>query len=262
MTVPTYEASDSGTALRSFNRFELKYLVERSAARRFRDELAERMRVDPHQPGDAYRVRSVYYDTRDLVFYWEKIEGLRFRRKVRIRHYGHPHEIDDSTDVFVEIKQRVNKVTQKRRAVIAMADARALVQDGQRRTAAASPADERLLGEVAGLVETLDLRPTALVAYWRDALIGDETEPGLRVTFDSDLRVRGDLLELNIDTPNRVALDPDMVVVELKVNERVPHWLTQAVARHQLTLVRVSKYCQSIEVLGRAPRSVFNMEQA
>ena len=41
---------------------------------------------------------------------------------------------------------------------------------------------------------------------------------------------------------------PDQVVMEIKVNERIPYWLTELVAVHNLTLVRVSKYCRSIEL--------------
>ena len=41
----------------------------------------------------------------------------------------------------------------------------------------------------------------------------------------------------------------------MKVNERVPYWLTEIIARHNISLIRVSKYCQSIERFGLAPRS-------
>ena len=37
-------------------------------------------------------------------------------------------------------------------------------------------------------------------------------------------------------------------VMEIKVNERLPYWLTELVAAHNLQMVRVSKYCRSIEV--------------
>jgi len=53
-------------------------------------------------------VTSLYYDTADLRFYWEKIEGSRFRRKLRMRLYGEPSECGEHTPVQIEIKQRVN----------------------------------------------------------------------------------------------------------------------------------------------------------
>jgi hypothetical protein len=50
--------------------------------------------------------------------------------------------------------------------------------------------------------------------------------------------------------------------MEIKVNERTPHWITDLTARRNLNLVRVSKYVQSIEAFGRAPRSVFHVHEA
>lgn len=92
----------------------------RGAAAEIRDELGERMDRDLNSPVGGYGVWSLYYDSPpELRFYWEKIEGLKFRRKLRIRHYGDPVGVtDDSPPVCVEIKQRVNRVTQKRRITL------------------------------------------------------------------------------------------------------------------------------------------------
>lgn len=59
--------------LHSFNRFELKYLVPVEEAAEIRDELAERMDRDLNSPVGGYGVWSLYYDTPQLRFYWEKI---------------------------------------------------------------------------------------------------------------------------------------------------------------------------------------------
>ena len=48
-------------------------------------------------------------------------------------------------------------------------------------------------------------------------------------------------------------------VVEFKANERVPYWLTDLAAELNMSVVRVSKYCQSVEAFGRAPRSIFHV---
>lgn len=53
-----------------------------------RQALESRMNRDPLTGPQGYPVWSVYYDSSDLRFYWEKIEGLKFRRKLRIRRYG------------------------------------------------------------------------------------------------------------------------------------------------------------------------------
>ena len=68
-----------------------------------REELNAHMDSDVNSPIGGYPVTSLYYDTQSLRFYWEKIEGLKFRRKLRIRLYGCPSDAVDETPVYVEI---------------------------------------------------------------------------------------------------------------------------------------------------------------
>jgi hypothetical protein len=89
--IATRDTTQTASALHRFNRYEIKYLMDESHLPELRDKLKERMQVDSHHlvHGPAL-ITSLYYDTRDLRCYWEKIEGLKFRRKLRIRVYGPP----------------------------------------------------------------------------------------------------------------------------------------------------------------------------
>ena len=104
--------------------------------------------------------------------------------------------------------------------------------------------------EVADLVDRFALRPTAITSYLRRAWVGGEYDPGVRVTFDHDLRYRLGSLDLALQVPGSHLLPPDRVVAEVKVNDRVPAWLTRLSSRHDLTLVRMSKYCAAIDAGG------------
>jgi hypothetical protein len=42
-------------------------------------------------------------------------------------------------------------------------------------------------------------------------------------------------------------LPPTDTVMEVKVNERMPYWLTQLIAAENLQIQRISKYCRSID---------------
>lgn len=161
--------------LHAFNRFELKYLVPVDQAAEIRDELAERMDTDPHSPVGGYGVWSLYYDSPQLRFYWEKIEGLKFRRKLRIRHYGNLDGVTDDSMVCVEIKQRVNRVTQKRRIMLPYGVARQLCDD--REMPEHSPKESAFIQEVLALVVESNLRPTAITGYQREALVGRRRTP-------------------------------------------------------------------------------------
>ena len=92
----------------------------------------------------------------------------------------------------------------------------------------------------------------------REAIVGREADAGLRVTFDARVRARDRDLDLAVEGENRFIVHPDLRVMEVKVNERVPYWLTELIARNNLQLVRMSKYCQSVEAFDGKPRSLFH----
>ena len=97
---PTEVPATSPSPLRrTMNRFEVKYLVATKQVADLVDEMAGYLTPDPHSdPAQGYRVFSIYWDTPDLGFFWEKIEGVKYRRKLRFRRY------DDSGDGIIEIK--------------------------------------------------------------------------------------------------------------------------------------------------------------
>lgn len=247
----------AGHAFRVFNRYEIKYLVAESDVPRIREELAARMQTDSFGAEGAYGVYSVYYDTRDLRFYWEKIEGLRFRRKLRIRHYGETGCATDGSPVFVEIKQRVNRVTQKRRIRLRLCEARRLCSGDT--TIEHSAEQESFVREIGRLVSALDLQPVATTGYRREAFVGEGADLGLRVTIDHRVVGRDRDFHPAAPSENRFVIPRGTSVVEVKANERVPYWITDLTARMNLSVVRMSKYCQSVEVFGRAPRSRFHV---
>ncbi|WP_320066414.1 polyphosphate polymerase domain-containing protein [Micromonospora sp. RTGN7] len=261
---PTTGRDHAGHALRApsklhaFNRYEIKYLVATTKVAALRRELADRLAPDSHGGTDGYGVWSVYYDTTDLRFYWEKIEGLRFRRKLRVRHYGDRSTVDDDTTVYVEIKQRVNRVTQKRRIALPYRAARQLCDE--RVMVEHDPSQRAFVEEVLELVSGLDLRPVAMTGYQREAFVGQDADLGLRVTLDQRIRGRDRDFHLGAAAENRLIVPAGLSIVEIKANERVPYWLTDLAARAELSVVRVSKYCQSVEAFGRAPRSIFHIQ--
>jgi len=243
--------------LHAFNRYEIKYLIPSVDVPALREVFAGRLDRDSHGGSGGYGVWSVYFDTTQLRFYWEKIEGLKFRRKLRVRHYGDRFGIDDDTTVYVEIKQRVNRVTQKRRVALPYRLARDLCE--RRVMVDHDPAQRAFLEEVLGLVSGLDLRAVAITGYQREAFVGRDADVGLRVTLDHRVRGRDRDFHLGSHAENRLIVPARLTVLEIKANERVPYWLTDLAARSNMSVVRMSKYCQSVEAFGRAPRSVFHV---
>jgi SPX domain protein involved in polyphosphate accumulation len=244
--------SNLSHTIRKFNRFELKYLITLRQAELFKVALSAYLSPDEHgNDRGGYGLASLYYDSPDYRCYWEKMDGVKFRRKLRIRHYESEALLTDQTPVFVEIKQRLDRVTQKRRAVLPYAEALHLCND--RQIPACAPEDRPVVEEIYSFLWTYNLRPVSLVRYTRQAMMGSEYDLGLRVTFDNDLSYQTRHLNLQAE-PARLPLFPaDWVVMEIKVNDRIPYWLTELVAVHNLQLMRVSKYCRSIELAQSVP---------
>ncbi|TYQ09124.1 UNVERIFIED_ORG: VTC domain-containing protein [Gordonia westfalica J30] len=245
---------ETASRLHAFNRYEIKYFVDEMRVPELRRELAARMDSDPHSPVGGYPVTSLYYDTPDLRFYWEKIEGLKFRRKLRMRLYGDPAACTEETPVQIEIKQRVNRVTQKRRTAMPYGIARSWLDD--RQTIDCDDSQRPFVEEVTTLIGNLDLRPTVTTGYLREAFVGRDADLGLRVTIDRKVHGRDGDFYFGSKAQNRFTIPPRLAIVELKANERVPYWATDLTARMDMSVIRVSKYCQSIQAFGLAPRSI------
>jgi SPX domain protein involved in polyphosphate accumulation len=233
--------------VRRFNRFELKYLLTLKQAELFKTALRAYLIADEHGNGNGrYTLTSLYYDSPDYRCYWEKVDGIKFRRKLRIRYYELQDTLTDNIPVFVEIKQRLDRVTQKRRAILPYHEALRLCNDRQMPNCA--PDDKPVIDEIYTFLWEYNLRPASIVRYERQALMGTDYDLGLRVTFDTNLTCRTHSLCLDEPTNELSLLPSEAVVMEIKINERVPYWLTELVAAHNLQMVRMSKYCRSVEV--------------
>lgn len=227
---------------RSFNRYECKYLLPIRRIDAFVTDLAPYVQRDPHSGDEGYRVYSVYWDSPNLRCFWEKVEGLKDRRKVRFRSY------EAGGEVFVEIKQRTDRTIQKRRVRWPAERVEAVLGWETEPAAADLAASDPVASEVLGLRYRERLAPRMAVQYRRRAFFA-RFEPGLRITFDTRIQYSRRHLELNEPlATGSYMVDPRLAVVEVKFDDRVPMWLIRAVQRHELKLERLSKYCRAIDL--------------
>lgn len=235
------------TAIRKFNRFELKYLISLEMAETLKKDIRRYAILDDYGGGNGhYKLTSLYYDSPNYTYYWEKIDGLRFRRKLRIRWYETAAGLQDDSMVFVEIKQRVDRVTQKKRVPMKYKEALLFCKEGifpeeyEER-------DRPYLEEMYEMIKLNNLEPKIITSYDREAYIGGKYDMGFRLTFDRYVSYRYRDLRLDAGTSDGLMIPANMVIMEIKTNERLPSWVSEMVANHQLNLIRVSKYCQGID---------------
>ncbi len=53
--------------------------------------------------------------------------------------------------------------------------------------------------------------------------------------------------------PDGYMIPPRFAILEVKANEKIPYWITEMIASHNIKLIRVSKYCQALESAGIFP---------
>ena len=219
------------------NRYEIKYLVAAREIPAIRAALGEYLTADAHgDPDWGYAVYSVYWDSPNYALFWEKVEGLMVRRKVRLRRYV------GSDDLFLEIKQRVDRTQQKRRLRLTAAEARERF--------GADPGHDitdPVVREAWMLFRRHNLAPKCAIRYRRRAFMG-RYEPTLRVNFDTRIQYR--MAGFDLVTPfdtGAAVLDPRTAVMEVKFTGRVPLWLTKTIARLGVPMVRMSKYCSAVD---------------
>ena len=230
--------------IRTFNRFELKYLLPHKQAREFVRAISGHVHTDDNAQHDGfYKVASLYYDSPGLLCYWEKLDGEKYRRKVRVRTYG-----VEPKDAFVEIKQRYNLSVQKRRCRLPIDVAQDTMADIVRGTyrGGADPVSD----EVFLLTQRYRYEPKLIISYNRMAFF-DDYKSDLRITLDRNIRARSLSLDLTKDRlRGHHAIPPTIVLLEVKFNEVMPRWLCTTLNAFDAQIQRVSKYCQGIEALN------------
>lgn len=102
-------------------RLEKKYLLTLEEARRMSGKLQQIMHQDPHNGAEGYLIRSLYFDTIVDGDYFDKLDGLEVRRKLRLRCY-------DPEDAFakLEMKQKQGEQQKKRSLKLSREEAEAL----------------------------------------------------------------------------------------------------------------------------------------
>ncbi len=227
---------------RSFNRFEVKYLVPHGLVTRLVDEIEGYVYPDPNWEGEwGYPVSSIYWDSDDLKLFWEKIEGIKYRRKLRFRRYG------DDPHVFIEIKQRMDRTLQKRRVRWPIEQVVELFGHEPEFVEPMVEPEEPVASEAVWLRHRYRLRPRMAISYLRRAYYGS-FEPDLRITFDRRVHYG----HTHVDIRERFEggkylVDPRLIVMEIKYSDRVPLWLCKLATRHGLQMIRLSKYCTAVD---------------
>jgi hypothetical protein len=192
---------------------------------------------------NEYTVRSIYFDSSSYNFYHEKIEGIKIRKKLRIRGYD---SADENNLVFLEIKNKYENHIGKNRTPLKYHDLGNLLMtksvDSYALTANGYSNSIKDGGKFFHHILKNDLKPTILVVYDREPYFS-KFDKNLRITIDKNLRYfpYPKMKHLYRDTDLEFAT-PNHFVLEVKFVNGYPVWLQRIIQEFNLTRRPVSKY--------------------
>lgn len=233
-------------AIEIFKRKEQKYLITLEQYSLLLEQIMPYMRSDTFGTDGKYIVSSLYFDSNDYKIYFETKNKLAFRQKLRLRTYNETG-IDETA--FFEVKQKHNNVVNKRRMLLPLQEAYLYMEKGdEQHLNSFHTSNVQVLREIDHFRSLYELKPEMVVSYDRHALHGID-DPDLRITFDFNLRCRNDDLLLEHGSDGEYFIDHNLIVLEVKVNDSVPLWLTRVLQALQCEQRSASKYCTSMEFL-------------
>jgi len=232
-------------------RYEYKYFVPIGKMEMLRNMITPFMDYDKHSEKmkeKHYTVRSIYFDTPEYDCYFEKVEGLKHRKKFRLRGYN---QLEKSNGhVFFEIKRKYEDPILKNRAPSLFEEA---VDFFEKDTLADYhpdkehyPLAEENLQRFFYHYHNEKLRPVVLVIYEREAWLGKHDKT-IRVTFDKNLRSVAFPSLDDLYCENRVRRSlTNSFILEIKFNDHFPAWMKPIIGALGLKRQSASKYVISI----------------
>ncbi len=237
-----------------FQRYELKFRLPVELISDLRRAVSPYMEPDPHakdRPDHTYTVRSIYYDSEDLIFYHEKLDSVKIRKKLRIRGYNRP---EDGAPVFFEIKRKYGRRGFKERLSMPIGQLLPALNGVDEATADLPFLSRKVVERFRFNIVRKHLRPVVLVSYEREPMIGIDDQR-LRVTFDQNIR---SLIDPNLDQlfeeRSLRQFEDRHFVLELKFDELMPRWMAQLMRDFDLRSHSYSKYCHGIDAWTPHPQ--------
>lgn len=225
-------------------RHEIKFIISKQMSLILKQRLALAMDVDKNSVNldNTYFIRSLYFDDINSAAYYEKIDGVLYRKKYRIRIYN-----NDSSFIRLERKWKHNNMTSKDQLKISKENCINLLTN-QFDNIDKELLNNSLMKEFITDIKVFGLKPSVIVDYKRLAYTYPISE--VRITFDE--RIKSGLYNCNLFNMNRITydvIDNNEVVLEVKFNEVLPEHISIILQTIPMYRQAVSKFalCRSIK---------------
>lgn len=219
-------------------RNEWKYLISYPEAELLRRRLSPFLTLDKNAPEGQYMIRSLYFDDWKDSAYREKIMGVHFRQKWRIRVYNCSDQ-----RISLERKTKQGSHIHKESAPLTRAEFQRILEGDYQFLLSKG---NNLCGEFWYECTAKLLRPKVIVDYERTPLIMDAGT--VRITFDKHVRAAvGSFDIFDPDLPTLPAIEPDKLVLEVKYTAFLPQVVKTLLPLNGQEFSAFSKYAECYE---------------
>ena len=223
-------------------RNEIKFVINKDSAEILKRKLSLLMDIDSNSSlqDNSYLIRSLYFDNINSDAYYEKIDGVEYRKKYRIRLYN-----NDCSFIRLECKYKHENMTSKDQILIDKSICDRIINGNIEEL---DISGNNLLTKFVIDYRLKNLRPSIIVDYKRLAYTYPISD--VRVTFDS--KIRSGMYNYNLydeELETYKVIDDNQVVLEVKFNEILPESIAIVLSTVPMIRQAFSKFatCRSIK---------------
>ena len=212
-------------------RHEVKHEINFSDMLVIRHRMKTVAYPDPHTINGKYHIRSLYFDDISDKALMEKLNGVSYREKFRIRYYN-----GDTSVIRLEKKTKINRLGNKQSAFLTAHQAQCIVNGDIKWMLSF---ESELIQELYSKMQTQRLSPKTIVDYTREPFI--YPAGNVRVTLDYDIRSGIKCTDF-LNTECVTVPVSDSIILEVKWDGFLPDIIRDAVSLADRREGAFSKY--------------------
>jgi hypothetical protein len=234
-------------------RYEFKYILNKKTSDQIEKEARNFMIYDGHvkkELNNKYFVRSLYFENNFSSNFYEKVDGMKIRRKYRLRTYS--NFFDPKVPIFFEVKGRISERTYKKRINIKNKYLNLFLSQSQNfNLLNLYPNNEMIINFIFDSFRK-NLKPLILVDYKRRPYVN---KFGLyfRLTFDTNLlSSKTNNLFSNDKYSSWLECKAGYTILEVKFDRSIPAWFHRIIQCYNLKRRSISKFVLGMSSSGLA----------
>ena len=229
-------------AINVMKRYEIKYLLTKEQTEYLVKGLKGHMLLDQY---GRTSICSLYYDTPNHRLIRESLDKPEFKEKCRLRSYG---LAKPGKPVFLELKRKAYGIVYKRRIQTSIDEVNKFFNKND------VFSDSQIEKEITYFRDYYEsLKPSCLIIYDREAYY--EPDGDLRLTIDYNPRYRLEDLDLSTSTDGKSLLAEGATILEIKVQDAIPIWLSNLLSGGKIYKNSFSKYGEAYK------REIINIDR-